>query len=87
MAAGDYRVKITQVTIQPGSSVTIEYRYGVEDKTGAVGEPRADTLPLSWPEFVAVTTSQERAELQSVVTKLLVEVKTRITKLGGSLDL
>lgn len=87
MAAGDIRVKIEQMTLKPGQSAQIEFRYGTEDKRGEV-DSRGDSIQMSWQEFWSQLSAGERTALTSIKDKMLVHIKSLdVTKFGGSLDL
>lgn len=87
MAAGDIRIKIEQITLRPGQSAQIEFRYGTEDKRGGV-DSRGDAINLAWQEFWDQLSAGERTALASIKDKMLVYIKSLdVTKFGGSLDL
>jgi hypothetical protein len=87
MAAGDYRLKVLGAAIYPQDKVIVGYQFGVEDGSGSARSTLQGRLVVTWDDFVAMTTSQERQALASINGKLKDEIKARNHILADALDL
>lgn len=87
MAAGDYRLRIWSVTGFPMDHMVVEYEYGTEDGMGNTTVIRRDNMLVTWDEFVALTTTEERTAMASINVKLTDEIKVRVPLLEDALAL
>lgn len=87
MAAGEFRLRIWNVTGFPADHMVVEYDYGVEDELGNTPVFKRETMFVTWAEFVDLTTVEDRTTMLSINGKLKSEIKVRVPMLADALDM